>query len=317
MRSSFLYGLRKSRLGRGLVRKLLPFWEAYALWLRCDCVDLSAAFAYHTLQSFFPGLLIALALASRILGRDGPLLDRLMLLAQSTLPLSVVPIFEVTLKRFLSQGFGAGLLGAVLLVLSAGNIYLTLQRGADRLWWDRPYGFDDLPWQKLIGRFIWLRLKAVGVLLLTSLFIVLDQLVSGYRFFGSTFLRAWIQEWLPWSWSWIGSLSVGVDLLISFLIGLTATSAFLWLLPSRSIAWRSVLPGAFVISTVMMAFNFLLARSLFLLSIRFQAYGVVGGVLVLTLWVWLVGVFLYYGQCFSVVMVKRRRGWRSEPCLPG
>jgi membrane protein len=43
---------------------------------------------------------------------------------------------------------------------------------------------------------------------------------------------------------------------------------------------------------------------LFLLGLRFQAYGVIGGVLVLTLWVWLVGVVLYYGQCLSLVLLR-------------
>ena len=39
---------------------------------------------------------------------------------------------------------------------------------------------------------------------------------------------------------------------------------------------------------------------------RYQAYGVIGGVLVLTLWVWLVGVILYFGQCLSVELAAVR-----------
>ena len=296
-------------------RKLRPFWDAYALWLRADCVDLSAAFAYHSLQSFFPALLIALALASRLLGGNGELLERLIALASTVLPASAMPIFEVTVKRFTAQGFGAGLLGALLLVLSASNMYLTLQRGADRLWWNRPYGFDGLAWQELVRRFIGLRLKALAVLILTALLIVLDQLISGFRFFGSSLLRDWILAWLPWSWGWLGSVSIGVDLTISFLLGFTATAVFLWLLPSRPIPWRASLPGALLISSSMTALNVLLGRSLLLLGVRFQAYGVVGGVLVLTLWIWLVGVLLYYGQCLSVVLCRRSMGWRSEPLL--
>jgi membrane protein len=57
--------------------------------------------------------------------------------------------------------------------------------------------------------------------------------------------------------------------------------------------------------------NLLLARSLVLLGVRFQAYGVVGGVLVMTLWIWLVGVVIYYGQCLSLVLARRRIGRRS------
>jgi membrane protein len=38
---------------------------------------------------------------------------------------------------------------------------------------------------------------------------------------------------------------------------------------------------------------------------------VVGGVLVLTLWIWLVGVLLYYAQCLSLVLSRRSLGGRS------
>jgi len=43
------------------------------------------------------------------------------------------------------------------------------------------------------------------------------------------------------------------------------------------------------------------------LGSRFQAYGFIGGVLVLTLWVWMVGVIIYFGQCWSVVIASMRR----------
>ena len=47
---------RRSAVKR-VVRSL---WQAYLRWCRYDCVDLSAAFAYYTLQSIFPLLLIVL-----------------------------------------------------------------------------------------------------------------------------------------------------------------------------------------------------------------------------------------------------------------
>ena len=104
-------------------------WHAYQLWLRTDCIDLSAAFAYHTLQSFFPALLIGLSMASRWLGRDRDLLEHLLKLIGQIIPISFQPVVEETLTRFLLQGIGAGLFGFLLLALSANNIYLSLQRG--------------------------------------------------------------------------------------------------------------------------------------------------------------------------------------------
>jgi membrane protein len=102
-----------------------------------------------------------------------------------------------------------------------------------------------------------------------------------------------------------------VDLGISFLLGFGASLMVLWLLPSRRIPWRPLIPGALLLSLSVTLLNLLLARSLVLLGVRFQAYGVVGGVLVLSLWIWLVGVLLYYGQCLSLVLSRRRAGRRS------
>ena len=132
MRSGALWDLRSWDGGQR--KKLLLFWLAYKLWLKLDCVDLSAAFAYHSLQSLFPVLLIALSIAARLLGGDEGLVERLLVVVSEILPNSAMPIFPSTLSAFFRQGFGAGILGAVVLILTASNAYLTLQRGADRLW---------------------------------------------------------------------------------------------------------------------------------------------------------------------------------------
>ena len=123
----------KRLLIRRLVRSL---WKAYLRWASADCVDLSAAFAYYTLQSIFPILLISLSLASWLLGRQQNLDDQIISYASGVLPPTAVSIVRQTMEKLVQQGFGAGLLGAGVLLVTAGNVYLTLQRGADRLWRD-------------------------------------------------------------------------------------------------------------------------------------------------------------------------------------
>jgi membrane protein len=74
---------------------------------------------------------------------------------------------------------------------------------------------------------------------------------------------------------------------------------------------------AFLVGFAVTSLNLLLGRVLVAIGIRFQAYGVVGGVLILTLWIWLLGVVLYYGQCLGVVLARRdRAGGRSTPLVP-
>lgn len=305
---------QRLELRRHLLR---PIWSAYILWLRADCVDLSAAFAYHSLQSFLPALLIILSLLSRFLGRNQELLLRIQEQMAQLLPASSMPFFVQTLERFTRQGFGAGILGVVLLVLSANNIYLTLQRGADRLWWNRPFDQPHLPWPRLVRRFVLLRLKAFVLLLFISLLIAFDQLVSNLRFLGFKVLRQWLVDALPHHLHWLVTVSSGADVLFSLLIGCLSSLLILWLLPSRPVPLRPLLFPSFLIGFAVTMLNLLLGRVLVAIGLRFQAYGVVGGVLILTLWIWLLGVILYYGQCLGVVLARRDlRGGRSTPLLP-
>ena len=294
-------------------RSLRTLWHAYLLWLRSDCIDLSAAFAYHTLQSFFPALLIGLSMASRWLGRDRDLLEQLLHLIGQIIPISFQPVVEETLTRFLRQGIGAGLLGFLLLAFSANNIYLSLQRGADRLWWNRPQDFEALTGRQVVVRFITLRLKALLLLLFVGPLIVLDQWISNIRFIGFGFVRSSIDPLLPAFLRDGISVSFGLDFTISMVIAILVTLALLWWLPSRRIPLAPLLPAAALAGSCITLLNLLLRRSLLALSLRFQAYGVVGCILLFTLWIWFLGAILYYGHCFAVVRSRSLHGRRSTP----
>lgn len=294
-----------------LRRWMLPFWRAGELWMRHDCVDLSAAFAYHTLQSVLPALLIALSVASRILGHDEGLVDSMLAFSGRWLPEASVQALEAVVEMFLRQGFGAGVFGVVALLLTSSNAYLTLQRGADRIWWLRPFGLPPLNGWRLVRRYLRLRLKAIALVVLVGLFIALDQLVSSRRLLGMLDLRGMLLQALPQSLLWQRPVTLGTDLVVSLLITFLAGLLFLWLLPSRRVAWRLLLPGAALCSLALTLLNLLLGRALVALGVRFQAYGVVGGILLLTLYVWLVGVVIYYCQCFSLVCAPGRL-WKRQ-----
>ena len=90
-----------------------------------DCIDLSA-FAYYTLQSFFPILLISLSIASWFLGKQEGLDEQIISVAAQILPPSVVELVETTLFKLIDQGFGAGILGQCFcFLLQEMHIYLS------------------------------------------------------------------------------------------------------------------------------------------------------------------------------------------------
>ena len=289
-------------------------WCAYEHWTDCDCVDLSAAFAYYTLQSFFPILLISLSVASWFLGRDNGLDQQIINFTAQMLPPSVVDLVDTTLVKLVNQRFGAGLLGAMFLIVTSGNAYLTLQRGTDRLW------EDVLPPQKLPNtfqiqafRFIRSRIEAFVVVLLVGILVVIDQISANIRMIPGAVLEDLSQS-TPWLGKTLSSFPViEVGQFIIPLLGLSIMALLLQaLLPSRRVPIRPLIPGALMIGTLLTILNLTVSRSILSLGTRFQAYGFIGGVLVLTLWVWMIGVIIYFGQCWSVVLANQRSSRSSQ-----
>ena len=296
-------------------RFVLSLWRAYLRWCQYDCVDLSAAFAYYTLQSIFPLILIILSIASWLLGRQVGLTDQIISYAAGVFPPTVVELVKTTLDQLVRQGFGAGLFGAGALLITAGNVYLTLQRGADRIWHGvLPERQGEIPWKQQVWQFIKVRLEAFVVVLLIGLLIVVDQISANLRMIPATALAGFVQS-LPWLESvlrFVPLLTFG-RLLFSCL-GFAAMSFMLqFLLPTRRVPLKPLIPGALLIGFLLTVLNLAVSRSILSLGSRFQAYGVIGSVLVLTLWVWMIGVVVYFGQCWSVVLARRRIPRSGDP----
>jgi len=281
-------------------------WHAYERWTRCDCVDLSAAFAYYTLQSFFPILLISLSVASWFLGKQPGLDQQIINFTAQVLPPSVVGLVDATLLKLVNQRFGAGLLGAMFLMITSGNAYLTLQRGADRLWEDAiPIKIAPAPWRIQAFRFLRSRIEAFLVVLLISLLVVIDQISANLRMIPGAVIEDLTKTspWLASSLSHFPVLQVGQ--FVVPLLGFSAMALLLQaLLPSRRVPISPLIPGSLLIGTLLTILNLTVSRSLLSLGARFQAYGFIGGVLVLTLWVWMIGVIIYFGQCWSVDIAR-------------
>ena len=287
---------------------LKSLWGACERWNKSDCIDLSAAFAYYTLQSFFPILLISLSIASWFLGKQDGLDQKIIETLQTNdiVPDSVIELVQTTLFKLIEQGFGAGILGAMFLLFTAGNAYLTLQRGSDRLWEDElPSRKVNAAWREQASRFLQNRVEAFLIVFFIGFLMVLDQISANLRMIPSNVL-----ENLSKSNNFISDLLLKLPLLqvgqfAIPLIGFSLMALLLQaLLPSRKVPLKPLLPGSFLIGIGLTTLNLAVSKSILSLGARFQAYGFIGGFLVLTLWVWLLGVILYFGQCWSVVIAS-------------
>ncbi len=281
-------------------------WGACERWSKSDCIDLSAAFAYYTLQSFFPILLISLSVASWFLGKQEGLDQQIISVAAQVLPPSVVELVETTLFKLIDQGFGAGILGAMFLLFTAGNAYLSLQRGSDRLWEDElPSRRINSDWQEQASRFLRNRIEAFLIVFFIGFLMVLDQISANVRMIPTTVLEKISNSSNLFSEFIIKLPLLQVGQFALPLLGFSLMALLLQaLLPSRKVPLRPLLPGSILIGIGLTTLNLAVSKSILSLGARFQAYGFIGGFLVLTLWVWLLGVILYFGQCWSVVIAS-------------
>ena len=143
------------------------------------------------------------------------------------------------------------------------------------------------------------------ILIFIGFLMVLDQISANLRMIPSNVL-----ENLSKSNNLISDLLLKLPLLqvgqfAIPLIGFSLMALLLQaLLPSRKVPLKPLLPGSFLIGIGLTTLNLAVSKSILSLGARFQAYGFIGGFLVLTLWVWLLGVILYFGQCWSVVIAS-------------
>ena len=254
-------------------------------------------------------MLISLSVASWFLGKQQGIEQRIIELTAEVLPSEVIALVASTLEQLINQGFGAGILGAMFLMITAGNAYLTLQRGADRLWEDvLPVKSKPDPLRLQAFRFIRNRIEAFFVVLLVGILMVIDQISANIRLIPEAVLED-LANTTPWVENAITKIPVlQVGQFILPLIGFSTMALLLQgLLPSRRVPLKPLIPGALMIGTLLTILNLAVSRSILSLGSRFQAYGFIGGVLVLTLWVWMVGVIIYFGQCWSVVIASMRR----------
>ena len=264
---------------------VVSLWRAGQRWVSHECVDLSAAFAYFTLQSIFPLLLIALSVFANVIGKADSL-DYLFSSLSPVLPPSALDLVETTLRGLVDQGFGAGLFGVVVLLVTASNAFLTLQRGADRLWEEwmpSPTQSQSFSFQAI--QFIRSRLEAFMIVLLLASLLLVEQVVVGFRQLPDELL-ATLQQFAP-ELSLVlrtGPVTRLGQILVPTLFLSLLALLLQRVLPSRRVPLRPLIPGSLLIGFSLTILNSVLSLSIISLGNRYQAYGVIGGVLVLTLW---------------------------------
>jgi len=170
----------------------------------------------------------------------------------------------------ISSGILPTALGTVILVLTAGGVFVEVEAALNRIWKAPVPAFS---WWHMVRS--WLEsiafVAGLGVLLCASLLI--NALVSAF----GTYFHLWfgIGSWLVWSLNFMVSAA-----LITFLF-----AAIYRLLPNRILQWGDVAVGAIVTTGLILIGEYLIAYYLAASALAHR-YGAAGGAMAILIWLY-------------------------------
>jgi membrane protein len=274
--------------------------ESFKEWQEDGALDLGAALAYYTIFSIAPMLLVVIAVAGWVWGREavqGQLVGQM----QGLLGTQGAEAIQGMIANAGKHGSGSGLLATIVglatTLFGATGVFVQLQNALNRIW-----DVEPKPGGGIWG-FVKNRLLSFGMLLGIG-FLLLVSLV----------LSAAMGSIDRWAESLGGAGQVLARILafgVSFAVVTLLFAMIYKFLPDVKIAWRDVAIGAAVTALLFTIGKFLIGLYLAKSSVA-SGYGAAGSLVILLLWTYYSAQIVFLGAEFTQVYASRY-GSRIEP----
>jgi membrane protein len=282
----------KHRVGQAAGTKLIG--RTLMKWQQDDCLEMGAALAYYALFSMFPMILVSLSIVGFLIGPNTVAYNTVLIFAQETLPPDAFPLVQATLTEFHTGRTSASIVGFGILLFTSSGFFGALSRSFDKIWHTKPrhHRFDGMGEVAFI--FLWRRFLAF-LLVMGATSLIFVSLLSNIAIDTVTRLLEGVNQW-------VSVLAIDQVQLLSWLrlgvsfVTLTLVVMVLYkTLPSTRVAWRDVWLGALFTAVLWLILQQLISNSVVSLGSQFRSYGVVGGVMVLMLWIYLTSQIFFLG----------------------
>lgn len=274
---------------------LALFKQAFIQWRQDNAHRIGAALAYYALFSIAPLLLVAVAIAGLMFGRqaaEGQIVAQI----ESVIGYDGARAIETMINsaRKPAAGITAAIVGTALLLLGTSGVFSELQDALNRIW------DVTVPQRSLLrsikDRFLsFAMVLGIGFLLLVSLVVSAAIAAAGsflaVRFPGSKYL-------LQMS-----------NFILAFGVTTVLIAMIYKILPETRIHWRDVWMGATVASLLLTIGKSVLGLYLAKSGVT-SAYGAAGSLVVILIWFYWSAQILLYGAEFAEVY-SRRQGTRA------
>jgi membrane protein len=257
-------------------------------WMDDQPFQLSAALSYYSLFSLAPLLMVVIAIAGFIFGREAAQ-NQIVETIQGLIGQESAQAIQQIIQKAAVQpnsGILSTCLGIAVLLIGAGGVVGQLQTSLNMIWGVEPKPGQGV-WSFVHQRFVsFAMVLGIGFLLLVSLAV-------------SALLTVFSQ--------WLGTLFGGaafvahvLDVLVSFIF-VTALFAMIYkVLPDVRIEWKDVWIGAALTSILFTVGKFLIGIYLGTGGVT-SVYGAAGSLITILLWVYYSSLIFFLGAKFTQV----------------
>lgn len=267
-----------------------------------EALSRGAAIAFYTVTSIAPLLLIVVAIAGLVFGREaaqGAITEQLgSLMGRETAEFLEKAVANASST---SSGMLAALIGVATLIATASGAFGEMQSALNAIWKAKPQGGT-------VSRLIRARAASVGLVMTLGFLLIVSLVVSA----GLTALGHRLNAVLPFG----EAIASTLNTVISFALIALLFAAIYKVLPDRRLQWRDMAVGAAVT-----AFLFVAGKSLIGWYIGSSAvgstYGAAGSLIVLLLWVYYSVQIFLLGAEFTKAFANRHGSKRADPVPQG
>ena len=269
-------------------KALTLFRKAGAAWMDDFAPSMGAAISYYTVFSLAPLLVIVIAIAGAVFGREavtGQIVGQLSGLIGKDGALVVQGL--VAAASDTDKGLVAGLISAAVLLVGATTVFAELQSALDRIW-HVPVA------QKPSGVFALLRtrLLSFGLILGVAFLLMVSLSVSAALAALGTWAGGLIRGW--------EMLLQGINFAITVSISTVLFAMIFKLMPSTRIAWKDVWMGAGVTALLFEIGKLVIGLYLGKSSLT-ESFAAAGSLVVLLAWVYYAAQIFLLGAEFTKV----------------
>lgn len=269
-------------------------------WNQDNCPGMAASLSYFALFSLFPLLLIMLSVIGKIIAPGTEAFQDIQEAVQRYLPPEVHNLIKETVISLNQNSVGAGIIGSSVLLWTASAVFGILRGSVNKIWRSPSRVFETGSPVKMMLFFVANKLFSFLLVLGTGLLLV-ASLISSIVIKAILQLVTTFQETFSWLQLDTSQLSKGLETSSSFLILAIALCILYKILPAVSVSWRDVWLSALLVASLLVGLQQLVSNSVISIGSHFLSYGVIGGVMILLLWIFLTCQIFLFGCVFSYV----------------